>query len=273
MPMAVLYFIFNGMIGFVMTLSLGHAADKVVKRLGKAFPNCSHTDIKSMTKNHFKIMGWFTAEFIKDLSPVSKPAPEALKITNPGLLQKRAGENKILICYSGHFYNFELLTGLAKLCPDCDFAMLYSSMGKYSLTEMIVRHKRQRSGAHLLASHSMMSLARLAKEYRDGLHGDRSLIIGVLADPKASRHDCCVDFLGESRPAFTGMEKLAELLKARCLYASPEMLERGEMSYTFFDLVNSGPSAGEYPLTRQFYSYLQDDVAKWPEGWMLWGED
>lgn len=119
----------------------------------------------------------------------------------------------------------------------------------------------------------LIALTKLAREYNDGKHGDRTLVIGVLADMKNEEFDNYIDFMGGRRSAYLGVEKLSKLLKAACLYASPELIKRGEVAFTFYDLVPDDNSTSKYPLTAKFYQYIQRDVERWPQGWIFLLED
>lgn len=273
LPLSWLYVFFQSIVGFVLSISSNHAGDHILNRLKKAFPHYPESRIKTIMRQHLKLQAWLTAEFIKSISPRGLARNISFTISNPELLRDATAENRVIICCSGHFYNFEYLTNIAGMYDQCDFLMLYSSMGKFTLMDWVVRYARQRNGVKLIDTDSMMSVVKLALEYQKGLHGQRTLIIGVLPDLKSGSNTDSIRFFGKRRGVFTGVEKIARKIKAPCLYASPHIRNRGTVTYTFFNLEATSSDSGPYPLTHQFFEFIKADIRRCPEGWGLWGED
>lgn len=247
---------------------------RTYKRIKRYMPNRSHTEINHIVKRHFQYSTWFVAEFIKSLSPFASSDNESIIIQNSEIIEREFRSNNVIVCYSGHFYNFELLTNIMSSLSSCDFYLIYADMGSNFLIEKLLKYKRSRFGAKPVSTKEAFKLYKTAKRYQNSQN--KKMIIGVLGDISPKHNGVPFDFLGSQRVFYTGMERLGNNLGASFMYASISCCERGKASVSFIPVTiekNEENLNDKFPITKKYIHLLSGDINKTPERWMLWNEE
>lgn len=274
LPLKLLYKIFYIGVTLIDKISGKYFSLRTSKRIERYLPNRNQNEIKQITSHHFQYSTRFVAEFIKSLSPFENVKNEDIIIQNSEIFETNYRDNNIIVCYSGHFYNFELMTHIMSSLSGYDFYLIYADMGSNALIEKLLKHKRSRFGAKLLSTKEIFKLYKITNRYQNSQ--GRKMIIGVLGDISPKYKGVLFDFLGSQRVFYTGMERLGTIMGAAFIYASISYCERGKASVSFLPVTIEKKEKNlneEFPITKKYIHLLSNDIYKSPERWMLWNEE
>lgn len=273
LPIKFLYQFFYSGAKLIDKISGKYLSLRTFNRIKKYLPNKNQSEINHIVSSHFQYTTCFVAEFIKSLSPFVNFKNGDINIQNTEIFERDFPDTNIIVCYSGHFYNFELLTNIMSTISTYDFYFLYADMGPNALIEKLLKYKRSRYGANLLSTKEIFKLRKIAERYQNSQ--DKKMIIGVLGDIRPKNKGVSFDFLGSRRVFYTGMERLGTILGAAFMYASISCCERGKASISFLPL-NIGKEEKDlnekFPITKKYVHLLSNDIYRNPERWMLWNE-
>ena len=267
LPLRLLYFISDGVYMLIHCLPLGEG---IRKRIRTAFPDQNEEWCKRVQDKFYKKSTDFMAEFIKYLSWSKSEIVDRMNFVNLELLQQLLHEHRYVVCYSGHFVNYELFAGLPKKL--CDYGMCYfydDSMRQFPFLDKWLRSLRDRCGAMSIPiSSPLRQILNLYDDIENKRSNLKGFVIGSLLDTRNhSKNDSSCTIMGHKFPLHYGTERIGKRIGAAFVYAHISCAKRG-----FYDvkLERLEPDKnGSY--IDAYIKALENNIKKQPELWLMWG--
>lgn len=228
-----------------------------------AFPYISTEQIRNIEKGYYRRACNFAAEFMHMCKRNNREP--VVEFSNINVLYNAFSYSSFVVCYSGHFANYEALIKLPLKADDITMYNFYQPSSCKGI-DAYVCDVRSQYGARLVPTDTGVREILKLRGKNDG----KKILIGSLAELKHSGHPASAILFGRPYSAYKGTERLGELLGAKFLYAKITSKRRGHYSVEFVPLENAGYGTTR-SATTAFFECLEDNVRTQPELWMLWG--
>ena len=247
---------------------------KVVKRnLRRAFPEKNNKDISRITLRYYRNIIDFLFEFIKQNSFSNKKMLSHIHYENIELLREITKNKKMIICYSGHFVNFEWLVTLPLYDSNFEMGHLYLSDESDNMTEYVLKTRSRYGAVNIPSKSPLKYLMMVRQSIMEEKYPFQGFIYGTLADMDPMTENQYVsEIFGHKIEMFTGSEKIGVKYDMAFVYASMSRINRGEYSVRFEQIIPEYNVASSYPYTEKFVQMLEQNIRKQPDLWMYWAE-
>lgn len=238
------------------------------RNLRAAFPSYTKIILSEIEYNYYKNALDFSIELLESFS--CKKSKLSVNFLNMDVLQKAFESTDFVVCYCGHFLNYEVLTCLPAQYPEYEMYCYYQPSGLKEIDEYVER-ARSRYGAHLIPTTSPLRKLLELKKNNDDRKARKKYLIGSLADLKPVNNQITsISFLNQYMYIYNGTEKIGTRLNASFLYADISCHSKNVFDVEFKQLDSHSPKSS---LTDQYFLFLQDNIKRQPEIWMLWGTE
>ena len=247
---------------------------KVVKRnLRRAFPEKNNKDISRITLRYYRNIIDFLFEFIKQNSFSNKKMLSHIHYENIELLREITKNKKMIICYSGHFVNFEWLVTLPLYDSNFEMGHLYLSDESDNMTEYVLKTRSRYGAVNIPSKSPLKYLMMVRQSIMEEKYPFQGFIYGTLADMDPMTENQYVsEIFGHKIEMFTGSEKIGTKYDMAFVYASMSRINRGEYSVRFEQIIPEDKVVSSYPYTEKFVKMLEQNIRKQPDLWMFWAE-
>lgn len=228
-----------------------------------AMPLCSSSEMRNIERGYYCRACDFAAEFMHMCRPDAENP--IIKFKNLDVLEDSFKSSNFVICYSGHFANYEVMTKLPLIVGDVTMYNFYQASSVKEIDSYICGI-RSRYGAKLVPTDK--GIKELISLRNNNQH--KKVLIGSLADLRNAKNPSYVTLFGKSYAAYRGTERLGQLLDAKFLYAKMTSEIRGQYKVEFIPLEKAGYGT-DCTATQAFFRCLENNVRTQPELWMLWG--
>ncbi len=243
----------------------------VRKRLSQAFPEESEDWIRNMDTMYYKKIADFGAEFVKYISWNSDDLTNRMHFKNVELLKKLLDEHRYVVCYSGHFVNYELFTGFPIQLSHYGMCSFYddSIQSDFPFLDCWLKNLRSRFGCKCIPiSSPLKPILQLYEEIETGKSDLKGFVLGSLLDTrKIGANKQTAMIMGEEFPLHYGTEKIGKLIGAAFVYAHIECTVRGQYEVTIEQL--KPDTDGSY--MNAYLNALERNIRKQPFLWLMWG--
>ena len=242
---------------------------EVEKRMSLAFPDKNIQWQRQLRFSFYKQSVYFAAEFIKFISFRKDDIVRRMKYKNIGLLKKILEEHHYVVCYSGHFTNYEFFTGLPLWIDNYAMFHFYDdSMRTFPYLNMWIKKLRSRFGAiNIPVSSPLRDILSLRNKIESGESHYKGFVIGSLSDIECNnREGYCTCLLGRNCTLYKGTEKIGKRIGAAFVYADIRSYNRGYYEVTIKELYPD--KTGSY--MNSYISALEQNIREQPELWLMW---
>lgn len=264
-PLSVLYKIGNGIASLVCFFNFLPFRQQTKRNLHQAFPEKDTKWINQTESEYYHRVCEFGAEQIHMFAPKNNERLQ-LTVKNIELLERRFQESDYVVCYAGHFLNYEILTYLPRMYPQFRLLCYYQSSGLKKVDQFI-QSARSRFGAKLIPTSSpLKELIRIKNENKT----HQKYILGSLADLKPSKAKVHYSpFFHKIIGVHDGTEKVGMKIGASFLYAKIIRKKIGSYEIEFIELKKNILKIDE-SVTDCFVKELEKNIQEQPDTWMLW---
>ena len=272
-PLKLLYLV-SSMVSILLYPLAERTVGKVVKRnLRRAFPEKNNKDISRITLRYYRNIIDFLFEFIKQNSFSNKKMLSHIHYENIELLREITKNKKMIICYSGHFVNFEWLVTLPLYDSNFEMGHLYLSDESDNMTEYVLKTRSRYGAVNIPSKSPLKYLMMVRQSIMEEKYPFQGFIYGTLADMDPMTENQYVsEIFGHKIEMFTGSEKIGVKYYMAFVYASMSRINRGEYSVRFEQIIPEYNVVSSYPYTEKFVQMLEQNIRKQPDLWMYWAE-
>ncbi|MDD7127983.1 MAG: lysophospholipid acyltransferase family protein [Prevotella sp.] len=272
-PLKLLYLV-SSMVSILLYPLAERTVGKVVKRnLRRAFPEKNNKDISRITLRYYRNIIDFLFEFIKQNSFSNKKMLSHIHYENIELLREITKNKKMIICYSGHFVNFEWLVTLPLYDSNFEMGHLYLSDESDNMTEYVLKTRSRYGAVNIPSKSPLKYLMMVRQSIMEEKYPFQGFIYGTLADMDPMTENQYVsEIFGHKIEMFTGSEKIGTKYDMAFVYASMSRINRGEYSVRFEQIIPEDKVVSSYPYTEKFVKMLEQNIRKQPDLWMFWAE-
>lgn len=265
-PHRILYF-FSDCVAKILTKYDLFSFQSVAKRnLSAAFPQYGDVALKAIESKYYCCCGEFLVQFLKSISR-SKTSQPFVRFVNIDALKEAQRKHKAIICYSGHFLNYEVTTLLPEFCHCLSCYYLYHASKSKKIDDFIKKN-RAKHGAILISN--KLQIRRIFEAYNPQNTSSNALLIGSLADHAPKGESLYrTKLFGLNVSAYNGTEKIGKSLDACFFYAKIFRLSRGEYEVKFVPMSTHGSES----ITDCYFRHLEQNITMQPEIWLLWGSN
>lgn len=195
------------------------------------------------------------------------------KFKNVELLEELSAEHQFILCFGGHFVNFEMFTSLPLHLKDIGMCHLYLAAPPSKGLDRMLKERGKYGAINVPTNNTIRILARLRDEMERGQSSYKSYVFGSLSDmdPKKDDHHA-VPFLYHMLEVKTGAEKIARRFNMGYCYAHVSRPKRGYYEVEFQKMVpQTSPEEDEFAYTDEFVRMFERNILEKPELWMQWG--
>ena len=245
-PLKLLYLV-SSMVSILLYPLAERTVGKVVKRnLRRAFPEKNNKDISRITLRYYRNIIDFLFEFIKQNSFSNKKMLSHIHYENIELLREITKNKKMIICYSGHFVNFEWLVTLPLYDSNFEMGHLYLSDESDNMTEYVLKTRSRYGAVNIPSKSPLKYLMMVRQSIMEEKYPFQGFVYGTLADMDPMTENQYVSEIFDHKiEMFTGSEKIGVKYDMAFVYASMSRINRGEYSVRFEQII---PGIMLYPL-------------------------
>jgi Kdo2-lipid IVA lauroyltransferase/acyltransferase len=235
--------------------------DVVMSNLAIAFPEKTDAERKKIAKDFYRLFTDMIVETIKLIS-----------LSKKGLLKKYTGDSNVfnsvldqgknMQVHAMHNFNWEVVNLNVALQLKHPFLVVYMPV-KNKVFERITSDIRKRYGTILIPAPQFKTQFH---QYNKERH-----ILTLVADqnPGSPTNAYWLPFFGKMTPFVKGPEKGARLNNTAVAFGNFYPLRRGHYGYDVKLITMNAAELPEGELTRQFVSYLEECIRKYPANY-LW---
>ncbi len=272
LPLAWLYAVAD-VIGWLMVHLQIFSINKEVKcRIEKAFPDETSENRRIIENNFYKNVANFGAEFVKFITWSDNEIANHINFKNISLLSELLAQHRYVVCYAGHFINYELYTGLPmKLDNKYGMCSFYDDTIRSvcpALNQWLERLRSRCGCICVPISSPLKKILCLHSEIETGKSQLKGFVIGSLLDTrKFGVNERRTLIMGEEFPLHYGTEKIGRRIGAAFVFAHINCLERGLYEVTLEQL--NPDSEGSY--MKAYINALERNIRSQPSLWLMWG--
>lgn len=240
----------------------------------RVFPMKNDKQLKSITYKYLTAFIDYFVEFIKFTSFSKEKAMSHCCFSGLDVLERLVDKHGMVLCYSGHFVNFEIFTLLPLYTKDIGMCHLYLSTPSSKWLDWLLNERSKYGAINIPSKSPLKKLLELRSEVKNGTSKYKGYIFGSLSDmdPKHDDKHSAL-FLGHRLEVKTGAEKIARKMGMGFCYAHIKREKRGYYKVDFREIVpDSDPLKDAFAYTDEFVHQLELNVLEQPEIWMQWGE-
>lgn len=270
-PLKLLYF-FSDISGII----LYHVARKHRKRisdnLAKIFPDITNRELKCISISLFRNMYDFTFEIVKSTYFSDDEFLHRCQCTNKEEIEEILRMNSRIICYSGHFVNYEWLVSFPLHIPGVLMGNLYYSGKSNPLMEWLTNSRRRFGGKTIPHKYPIKPILSMFDEQEKCKY--KGILLGTLADvPPHKKNEKSIHkspFFDNYLSVYSGSERIGRRYNMLFMYAYIRRTSRGFYSIELKELKPNDVETNPYAYTDEFVRQLEQNIREQPDLWLLW---
>ncbi|WP_234110471.1 MULTISPECIES: lysophospholipid acyltransferase family protein [Chryseobacterium] len=262
LPLKILY-LFSDLIFFVLYHGVGYRKKVVLENLKNSFPRKSDDQIKRIRRDFYKNFADYLVETFKSFTISSAELRVRVQHVNQHLFQEAKNEKKNVILLTGHVFNWEWFTALAKIIPQENSFPVYRKV-QNSFWEEKIKGIRNRFGNQSLEAREV-----IRHIFRNPNDGNSVYMFVADQTPHYSEVTYGLKFLNQKTPAFVGYDKLATRMDLAFIYCDMKKVKRGYYQVNYYRIYPEDESFHEYEVVNKFHKLLENTIDKRPDNY-LW---
>lgn len=274
LPLSVLYVIADYVVFPLLYYVSRYRRSIVEKNVAFAFPDLDDVERKKLEIGFYHFMSDFFAEVVYLQKMDEVELDRRLVFKNPDLVNDLVFEGNWVMCYMGHYANWEWLLAAAgrKLR---NAAFIYSPLHNESVNTRL-RSARERLGAKGIPIDEVSSYLSSKITVEDEQLKQSGVVI-VIADqlPKEQYVRHFTRFMGIKSKVITGTESIVRRYGMIPIYCKVVPTARGYYECEFVPIHHAEQEScakNEFTITDCYFAMLQQQIMEKPELW-LWTHD
>ena len=263
LPLDVLYAFSDIAYPFVRTF---YRKKVVRKNLEEAFPRRSKEELRKIESDFYHHFCDLLAEIVKQPSMSREMMMEHMKFIGIDRMRKvYADGDDLLICYLGHFGNWEWVASLQYWVPEIHCTQVYHPLYDKVFDKTFLNIRTRYGGECIPMKSAVRRLIQLRNE-------KTKTVCGMISDqlPKWNAIHHFTHFLNHETAVFTGSEQLGKKLGASFMYGRVAKPKRGHYVLEWLPVDIRDDESGEgFEVTDAYMRMLEKDIEAHPELW-LW---
>ena len=242
------------------------------RNLRRSFPDLASGIINRICTEHMRCCIDYLFEFIRYDRLSEAKIRQRCVFHNIELLLKSFKDYDFIICYSGHFINYELATSLPLHLEGYGMCHLYLG-GEHNVIQDWILSVRNRFGAiNIPTTNPLRTIIKLNQSLKQSNSFAKGYVFGTLADMDTKEDNPHVaSFFKHDFEVLTGSERIGRKYGMKFVFAEIIRPQRGYYEVTFKEIIPKvSPNEVPTAYTDEFVRMLEDNVRKQPEIWMLW---
>ena len=236
------------------------------KNLRDSFPEKSEAELLDIERKFYHYFCDYIMETFKLASMSKEEMRRRVNYSNLEVLHEHLRRGNNMICYFGHYCNWEWLTSIGLHCINgFQVGQVYHILENKVMNAVILKIR----SAMGTESISMQILLRKVVEKR---RNNQPILLGFNSDQvplyQATRH--WTDFLNHKDTlVITGTEQVARKFDFVCLYADYTRIRRGYYNLEVKTLCLHPKDTPEWSITDMYFKELEKTIRNAPQYW-LW---
>ena len=267
LPLSVLY-ILSDIIYPILYHVIRYRRRLVRENLTYSFPEKSKKEIIKIEKAFYRNLCDIFIEAFKCLNLSDEELRRRVEITNCELVERIAGEGKNVFMLLGHCGCWEWCQEVCvRYTNPKKSAEIYKHITSPYFSSLMHEIRSRWDTEQIEMKQTVRTMLRWSAEGEPFLCG---FIMDQRPDIKAKD---CITFLNQQTWFARGAEEIAKKVNAELVYLDVVKLARGHYRMTFKEIKpNEEDSKCTFPLTRTFWSLIEDTIKHQPEIW-LWSHN
>lgn len=262
LPTRVFYFL-SDVLYVLLYKAFGYRTKVVRENLRNSFPEKTKAELRSIEKKFYHNLCDLMFEYMLIPHISEKKIRKRCVFKNPETINKFYDQGKSVICVTGHYGNWEILSGY-------QFFTKHKIVGIYKpLTnphfDNYFKAMREKFGAQAV---SMADAIRVLLRYNSTKTLTLSLFIADQSPTRGQSH-YWTNFLNQDTSVFTGVERIAQKTDFAVVFLKQRKVSRGHYEVEAEVISESPKSMEEFALTEAHVRVLEKQIREQPEYW-LW---
>lgn len=247
-------------------------AETAKRNLRRAFPEWTPEKVDAVYREYIRGCIDYMFEFLHFAHLSEKEIRKRCKFKNIALCEQLFKDHKFIICYAGHFLNYEYTVSCPLHLHNYGMCHMYLADRPNIFQDWILKSRSRFGAINIPTSNPLRTIVKLQKDFDEGKSKHPGYILGTLADmdtKEANPH--CSDFFNRKMEMMTGSERIAKKYGMAFVFAKITRPRRGYYEIEFKKIVPSSDlSESKYPYTDEFVRMLEENIKEQPEIWLHW---
>lgn len=234
----------------------------VSRNLSECFPDKSNAEIKHIEKQFYRYFADNILEICKMQAMSRDDMARHIKFINIDRINEVLCKGRSVALYLGHFANWEWISSIPlHITTEATCAQIYRRLNSRIIDRLMLESRARNGAVNVEMRHTARFISRMASEHK-------VCIVGFIADQSPKKRDArfYLNFLNHEIPVVTGTEKIISHFNMDAWFVKTNRIRRGYYEVEFIHMDNpTGPSAGSFGLTAQYYRLLENTISRNPE--------
>ncbi|HUW07601.1 MAG TPA: lysophospholipid acyltransferase family protein [Williamwhitmania sp.] len=262
LPLRVLYAI-SDFLFLIVYYVAGYRIKVVRNNLANSFPEKSKVELRAIEKKFYHHLCDLTLEsaILRHIS--EKKMKKIVSFSNPEIMENYRKQGKSIICVTGHYSNWEVLSIYQQKSSFQVFGIYKPLTNKYFDNFFI--ETRERFGVKAV---SMEDTVRTLIRYHAQNQPTLSLFVADQS-PTESQIHYWTTFLNQETGVFTGVERIAQKMGYPVVFLHIQKIKRGKYNVEAIPVSENSKDTKPFEITEQHVRILERIIRQQPEYW-LW---
>lgn len=242
----------------------GYRKSVVRENLRRSFPALAEKYRRDIEKKFYRQFSELITEIVRLIRFKDTTTHGYLRLAHPELLQDYLKKGQNLVILTGHFGNWELITG-SLLSVGYRVLAVYKPQSS-PLANSLMNRIRKQPGLTLIPMKETIRAIHREKE-----NGGSPYCLLLVADQIPARGDIhfWIPFLNQETAFFTGGEKIALRFDMPVLYFNQHKTGYGSYEGSLEAIYDGSEVLPEHAITSRFAGLLENSITREPYLW-LW---
>ncbi|MDO5615875.1 MAG: lysophospholipid acyltransferase family protein [Cruoricaptor ignavus] len=262
LPMKVLYLL-SDVIFVLNYYFIGYRTKVVSENIKNSFPEKTDEERKKIEKKFFRNFFDYIVETLKSLTVSDTELRVRMQHINQHLFQEAKDEGKNIIFLTGHVFNWEWMTVLAKIIPQEHCHPVYRKANNEFWNQQIIKIRNRFGNQSLEAGDVLKHI------FRNQNDGNSAYMFVADQSPAEAHINTGTMFLNQKTPVFIGYDKLATRMDLAFIYCEMKKVKRGFYQVNYYRIYSDDEKFKEFELVSKFHQLLENTIKKQPDNY-LW---
>ena len=261
LPLSVLY-IFSDLLYMVFCYVIRYRKDVIRTNLKNSFPDKTEEEIAIIIKKFYRHLSDLFIETLKLTHMSSGELKQRFVMENSELLAKLKSEGKDIVAVTGHYNNWEWMTGIP-FYTDYKCISIYKPLKNRYFNDFINK-LRSKHGMNLTP------MSMIVREFIQNRNEDVRTLSAFIADQIPAKGDInyWTSFLNQETAVYLGAEKIAVKYKMAVIFFNLQKVKRGYYRLKVELLTDDPGSLREHEITEMHVKRLEELIKEKPECWI-----
>ncbi len=264
-PLGALY-AFSDFLFFITYYVVRYRRQLVRRNLSRSFPDKTKAELIDIEKRFYRSLADYGVETLHLLTIPADQLLQRMKFVNPEMIEEYKSENKSVIIFASHQFNWEWMLASASLSLPLPIDFVYQTVN-IPLFNQFSLACRTRFGNHPVRREDV---AREAAR-RKGIQR----VVAIIADQypglgKDKKY--LTTFMHQRTAFFQGANQLAVLTQYPVVFAEVKKVKRGFYEVRFVKIGEPPYKRGDFSIMESYIAAIEKNIRENPSEW-LWSHN